>query len=152
MLSFIQIWKNLGLAWDMTICHSSDKMSVDSEWPPSADCWLCMTVVLYIVVYCAYCQNTEIQPAVIDGEKYPATTANKTVKNGVFCQIYVKIDLTNCVKWLKLDTKSKSKLFVFPQMYIVSWIVEFHLHLEHWLMYWCVVVMHLSTHVMSSNN
>ena len=36
--------------------------------------------------------------AVIDGEKYPATTENKAMKNVVFCQISVKIDLTKCVK------------------------------------------------------
>ena len=60
-----------------------------------------MTVVLYIVHIGEagiFCQNTEIQQAVIDGEKYPATTENKTLKNAVFCQIYVKIDLTKCVK------------------------------------------------------
>ena len=60
-----------------------------------------MTVVLYIVHIGEtgiFCQNTEIQPAVIDREKYPATTENKAMKNVVFCQISVKIDLTKCVK------------------------------------------------------
>ena len=139
MLSFIQNWENLGLALqDKTICHSSDKMSVvDSDWPSSVDCWFCVTVVLYIVHIGEagiFCQNTEIQQAVIDGEKYPATTENKTLKNAVFCQIYVKIDLTKCVKWLKLDTKSKFKLFVSKCKLYLELLNS--IHLEYWLMYW----------------
>ena len=60
-----------------------------------------MTEVLHIVHIGGagiFCQNTEIQQPVIDGEKYPATTENKAMKNVVFCQISVKIDLAKCVK------------------------------------------------------